>query len=144
MFIDIHAHAYRYQEKFVCGFCNPEQLINKWDELGIAKGVVQPIVSPEVYLPQSNEDILDMAEKYPDRIIPFCNIDPRALRNMPNSDFGPLMEYYKERGCKGIGEVMCNLHIMDPRMQNLFYHAEKAGFSVTIDGAVMQIGRAHV
>ncbi len=137
MFIDIHAHAYRYSQKFVCQFCNPEELIARWDELGIAKGVVQPIVNPECYLPQTNEDILDMAEKYPDRIIPFCNIDPRALANLPTVDFSGLMQYYKDRGCKGIGEIMPNMHIMDPKMQNLFYYAEKAGLSVTIDGSPM-------
>ena len=135
MFIDIHAHAYRYQGKFVCGFCSPEQLVQRFDELGIAKGVVQPIVSPEVYFPQSNEDILDMAEKYPDRIIPFCNVDPRSLSNSPTSNFTPVLQYYKDRGCKGIGEIMPKMEIMDPKLQNLFYHAQKVGLSVTLDGS---------
>ena len=62
-----HAHAYRFPQKSVCEFCSAEQLLDRWDELGIAKGVVLPIVNPEVYLPQSNEDILEMAEKYPDQ-----------------------------------------------------------------------------
>lgn len=139
MFIDIHAHAYRYPQKFVCPFCSPEQLIARYDELGIAKGVVQPIVSPEIYLPQSNEDILDMAEKYPDRIIPFCNVDPRSIRNAPDADFTPILQYYKDRGCKGIGEVMPNMELRDPKLQNLFYHAEKVGLSVTIDNS-MNVG----
>lgn len=139
MFIDIHAHAYRYHQNFVCAFCSAEELVARYDELGIAMGVVQPIVNPEIYLPQSNEDILDMAAKYPDRLIPFCNIDPRALNNSPYTNFSDLMKYYKDRGCKGIGEVMPNMRMDDPLLQNLFYHAEKAGLSVTIDGAV-QIG----
>ena len=139
MFIDIHAHAYRYPQQFVCKFCSAEQLIARYDELGIAKGVVMPIVSSEIYLPQSNEDILDMAEKYPDRIIPFCNVDPRALRNAADTDFTPLLQYYKDRGCKGLGEVMPNMELRDPKLQNLFYHAEKVGLSVTIDNS-MSVG----
>ena len=135
MFIDIHAHAYRFPQRFVCKFCSAEQLIARWDELGIAKGVVMPIVSPEVYMPQTNEDILEMAEKYPDRIIPFCNIDPRMLLNSPKTDFGEMIEYYKSMGCKGIGEIMPKMEILDPKMQNLLYYAEKAGMSVTFDGS---------
>lgn len=135
MFIDIHSHAYRFPQKFVCSFCSAEQLIARYDELGIAKGVVQPIVSPEVYLPQSNEDVLEMAERFPDRIIPFCNVDPRSLKNSDTTNFTPLLQYYKDRGCKGIGEVMCKLELQDPKLQNLFYHAEKVGLSITIDGS---------
>lgn len=135
MFIDIHAHAYRFTQKFVCHFCSAEQLVKRFDELGIAKGVVQPIVSPEVYLPQSNEDVLEMAEKFPDRIIPFCNVDPRSLYNSETTDFTPILQYYKDRGCKGMGEIMCKLEIQDPKLQNLFRHAEKVGLSVTLDGS---------
>ena len=65
MFIDIHAHAYRFKPVFGCGFCTAEQLVEEYDKLGINMGVVQPIVSPEVYEPQANEDVLEMAEKYP-------------------------------------------------------------------------------
>ncbi len=66
MFIDIHAHAYRVPVPGFNDFCSPEQLIARYDELGIEKGVILPIVSPEIYFPQSNEDILEMARKYPD------------------------------------------------------------------------------
>ncbi len=135
MFIDMHAHAYRFPQRFVCRFCSAEQLIVRWDELGIAKGVVMPIVSPEVYFPQTNEDVLEMAEKYPDRIIPFCNIDPRMIWNCPKSDFSEVLEYYKSMGCKGIGEIMPKMELMDPKMQNLLAYAEKAGLSVTFDGS---------
>lgn len=135
MYIDIHAHAYRYTPVFGCSFCTAEQLIEEYDKLGIDMGVVQPIVNPEVYSPQTNEDVLDMAEKYPDRIIPFCNIDPRGGHNSPTTNFTPILQHYKDRGCKGIGEVMPKMEIMDPKMQNLLYHAEKVGLSVTFDGS---------
>lgn len=135
MFIDIHAHAYRRKPVFGCNFCTAEELIARFDQLDIDKGVVMPIVSPEVYEPQSNEDILDMAEKYPDRIIPFCNVDPRGGANSATTNFTPILQHYKDRGCKGLGEVMPKLEIMDPKMQNLLYHAQKVGLSVTMDGS---------
>ena len=135
MLIDIHAHAYRFPQKFVCEFCSAEQLLDRWDELGIAKGVVLPIVNSEVYLPQCNEDILEMAEKYPDRIIPFCNVDPRSIKNNAYSDFEPILQYYKDRGCKGIGEIMPKMELSDPKLQNLLYYAQKVGLPVTLDGA---------
>lgn len=135
MFIDIHAHAYWKPVPFVTSFATPEQLLEVYDRLGIERGVLLPVVNPEIYLPQSNEDILDMAEKYPDRFIPFCNIDPRALTNSPDAPLDELLQYYKDKGCRGVGEIMPNLEVMDPRVQNLFRCAEKVGLPVVYDGS---------
>lgn len=135
MFIDIHAHAYRKPVPFVVQFCTVEELLSEYDRLGIEKGCVLPIVSPEIYFPQTNEDILDMAEQYPDRIIPFCNIDPRCMTNSPNAPLGKVLKYYKDRGCRGLGEIMPNMPLMDPMVQNLLSHAEEVGLPVTFDGS---------
>ena len=135
MFIDIHAHAYRKPVPFVTEFCTVEQLIERYDGAGIEKGAVLPIVSPEIYLPQTNEDILDMCERYPDRLFPFCNIDPRALTNSADAPLDRLLKYYKDKGCRGIGEVMLNLPVMNPFVQNLFKHAQDSGLPLTFDGS---------
>jgi len=135
VFIDIHAHAYRKPVPFVVQFCTAEELIQRYDELGIEKGVLLPIVSPEIYFPQANEDILDMAEQYPDRFIPYCNIDPRALTNSAEAPLDRVLSYYKDRGCKGLGEVMLNAPLMHPLVQNLFRHAERVGLPVVFDGS---------
>ncbi|MGN1059994.1 MAG: amidohydrolase family protein, partial [Clostridia bacterium] len=120
---------------FVTKFATPEHLIEVYDSLGIEKGVLLPVVSPEIYFPQSNEDILNMAEKYPDRFIPYCNIDPRAMTNSPEAPLDRVLQYYKDRGCKGVGEIMPNLEVMDPLVQNLFRCAEKVGLPVVFDGS---------
>jgi uncharacterized protein len=135
MFIDIHAHAYRKPVPFVVQFCTAEELIRRYDDLGIEKGALLPIVSPEIYFPQANEDILDMAEQYPDRFIPFCNIDPRALTNSADAPLDRVLRYYRDKGCKGLGEVMLNVPVMDPMVQNLFKHAQDVGLPVTFDGS---------
>jgi uncharacterized protein len=137
MFIDIHAHAYRKPVPFVCEFRTAEQLISLYDEQDIEKGVLLPIVSPEIYFPQANEDILDMAAQYPDRLIPFCNIDPRVLTNSADAPLDRVLRYYRDQGCKGLGEVMVNLPMMHPMVQNLFKHAQDVGFPVIYDGSAM-------
>jgi len=135
MFIDIHAHAYRRPIPFVVQFCTAEQVIERYDKAGIERGALLPIVSPEIYLPQANEDILDMCEKYPDRFFPFCNIDPRALTNSSDAPLDRLLRYYKDKGCRGLGEVMLNVPVMHPMVQNLFKHAQDIGLPVTCDGS---------
>lgn len=135
MFIDIHAHAYWEPVPFGTAFPTPEYLINVYDSLGIEKGVLLPVVNCEIYFPQTNEDILNMAAKYPDRFIPYCNIDPRAMTNSPEAPLDQVLQYYKDRGCKGVGEIMPNLEVMDPLVQNLFRCAEKVGLPVVYDGS---------
>ena len=135
MFIDIHAHAYRKPIPFVVQFCTAEQVIERYDQAGIERGVLLPIVSPEIDLPQANEDILEMAEQHPDRFIPWCNIDPRALTNAVDAPLDRLLRYYRDKGCKGVGEIMLNVPVMHPMVQNLFKHAEAVGLPVTFDGS---------
>lgn len=123
MFIDIHAHAQRVEGAPRLGikpWSSIRQLIERYDQLGIEKGVIQPLLGPEFYEPQSNQDILDMAAAYPKRVIPFFCLHPCAIANSRETDFRPLIEYYLSRGCKGFGECITNLPFLDPLVQNLF------------------------
>ena len=140
MYIDIHSHAYWKPTPFVTRFFNPEELIAAQDQNNIEKGVLLPVVNCEIYLPQTNDDILDMVEKYPNRFIPFCNIDPRAMTNSPDAPLDKILQYYKDRGCKGVGEIMPNMEVMDPKVQNLFMCAEKVGLPVIYDGSDVKDG----
>jgi predicted TIM-barrel fold metal-dependent hydrolase len=76
-----------------------------------------------------------MTEQYPDRLIPFCNIDPRALTNSVDAPLDSLLRYYRDKGCKGLGEVMLNVPVMDPMVQNLFKHAQDVELPVIFDGS---------
>lgn len=136
MFIDIHTHAYLWPcppQDGIVQFCNPEEVIARFDELNIKKGVLLPLIGPETYLPQSNEQILEICRLYPDRFIPFCNIDPRAMKNSVETDFSGWLDWYKDHGCRGIGEFMPNLPFIDPLVQNFFKHAEASGLPLTFD-----------
>lgn len=140
MIIDIHSHAYKNPVPFVTPFCSPEELIAKYDEMGIDKAVLLPVVNPEIYFPQAVDEILEIAAEYPDRFIPYCNIDPRAMTNAPNAPLYKVLEYYKNKGCKGIGEVMPNLELMDPKVQNLFAAAEMVEMPIVFDGSCVKDG----
>ncbi len=137
MFIDIHGHA--VQEP-VCPdpytgtqlISTPEVLIARYDEVGIERAVILPLLNPDnTHIMQSNEEVLRMAENFSGRFIPFCNLDPRALYNSCHSPLDKVLAYYRDKGCKGIGEVTANLPILDPRVQNLFHAAEVNGLPLT-------------
>ncbi len=139
MFIDIHGHT----KEHTCAndhYTAPADLIEGYDKLGIEKAVLLPVVNPECqYGVQSNEDILRIAEEF-GRFIPFCNIDPRAVSNSSDASLGKVLRYYAEQGCKGIGEVCANLHILDPKVQNLFKHVQDVGFPLTFHLATTDRG----
>lgn len=140
MFIDIHTHAYRIRPPMGCRFCNAEELIKVMDEHKIDMAAVLPIVNAEIYFPQANEDILEMCDNHPDRLIPYCNIDPRCLTNSPIAQLDKALQFYKDKGCKGCGEVMPNMQLIDPMVQNLFHCCEKVGLPIVYDGSAQLTG----
>lgn len=140
-FIDVHAHVYRRTVPWF-HFATPEQVLRRYDELGIETGAILPLVGPEVYLPQSTEDALEMAENAKGRFVPFCNVDPRALTNSADAPLGDVLRYYRDQGCRGIGEVMPNLPFLHPLVQNLFRHTQDTGLPLTFDIST-QIGGAY-
>ena len=133
--IDIHAHA------SVSGWpsfaptvpmVTPEQLIGIYDQLGVEKGVLLPLLTNIVFQPNSNYEIQQIAEKYPDRFEWFCIFDPWQLKNSPDTDFMPFLEFCKSKGAKGVGEVCANIPFDDPRMENLMRQCEAANLPFTI------------
>lgn len=140
-FIDIHGHC--VQEHFIPYFkgygpagwhqiSDPKEMIEFYDKHGVEKGVILPLCNAENAMQsQSNEEVLNIAKMYPGRFIPFCNIDPRNYVNNITSPFINGFKWYRDKGCKGIGELCCNLSILDGRLQAMFKAAEEVGFSVT-------------
>jgi predicted TIM-barrel fold metal-dependent hydrolase len=129
MFVDMHLHTIRTQGVPRAdggdNFATPEELIGMMDAMGVERGVLLPLVSPECrtqYLP--TEDMLDVCEEHPERFIPFCNIDPRGESNSAAADLSRQLEYYKSRGCKGVGEVTASLAFTDPLVLNFFSHCQ--------------------
>ena len=129
--IDCHTHIVRWmhhQEEEL----TEDKLLKRADELGIDRFVVLPIgASPESQtFPFSTEDALASFKRHPDRIIPFCNVDPRQGNNSPDTDFSWILDEYRQKGCKGLGELTANMLFDDPKCVNLFCQCGKAGFPV--------------
>jgi len=120
-------------DEFKLVFPNGEELIKLHDALGIDRAVIVPLVNAEEYVPQSLGEVIDFCNESNGRFIPFCNLDPRVINNSSDAPLGFLIDFYKRQGCKGMGEVLPNMAFGDPKMQNLFYHCEKAGFPLLFD-----------
>ena len=136
--IDIHVHSAGLPDMSIRtdglnAYPTYEELRKIYDEMGIEKGALMTLCSPEgVSRIVTNEETWLLAKAHPDTYIWFCNVDPRQGKNMPDFDLTPLLEHYKRLGARGIGEVTANLYFDDPYMYNLFAACEKCGLPVTI------------
>lgn len=124
--IDIHAHTTMWEN----GFSSlgrrrimPHELKKEYEELGVEKGFILPLLSPEaLFSVQSNEEAEYIANNNSDFLYWCCNVDPRMLKNLPDADLSVMLNSFKERGAVAVGEVTANLYIDDPYLENLFYH----------------------
>lgn len=127
--IDIHTHVMT-----VWGGERPftaERLLKRIDQLRIDRFVLLPIIGPEGnYLPFDSEDVIEVYRHHRKKVIPFCNIDPRAGSNSPTTDFSFLINRYKKAGCRGMGESMANIYFDSPLCINLFRQCGKSGLPV--------------
>ncbi len=131
-YFDIHLHSSMARHPKVGGFATPEGVIEYMNTLNTEKAVILPIVSPECMTTLVNpEEVLDICAVYPDRLVPFCNLDPRFKSNSAKSDFSQLLSAYKELGCKGVGEYTVNIPLDDPLNMNLFRQVEEAELPLT-------------
>lgn len=133
MLIDVHGHIGRVlpdRREFV----DATNLVAKMDAWGIDRTCILPLSEhPEgAYLECDTEDVIAVCARYPDRLTPFCLIDPR-YGNRPDMNFAPLLEEYAARGCKGLGEVLPKLDFDDPRCLNLYRQAGRFGLPVLFD-----------
>ena len=140
--IDIHSHVILRK-----GFLNTRgetaataaELVQIMDRCGVDKMVILPLSSPEaLHFIQSNEEALEACDQFPDRFIKFCSIDPRIENNGLHHDFVRILQYYKDLGCKGMGELVANLWWDDPRVHNLFAGCQEVGLPVTFHVATRE------
>ena len=137
MLIDIHTHCCKARHPKITRmngshYPSPDQMIATLDAHGIDMAVIMTTLSPEWrYTMVSAEETLEVCAMHPTRLIPFCNMDPRYLSNDTRANFTPLLEAYKELGCKGVGECIPNLPFDDPLCMNFFKHVEASGLPLT-------------
>lgn len=137
MLIDVHTHTCWPRPLAGVsgqGFIEPPDLIAALDANGIDKALVLAISSPDCrgatgYV--QPDEVLEICREYPERLIPSLNLDPRMEANSPKSDFRPMLNFYKEQGCKLVGEYMANLPFDDPLHMNVFRQVEEVGLPLT-------------
>lgn len=136
--IDIHAHVTAfpdYAPQFTWGgrFCSAEEVIKIYDKINVEKGVLLPISAAEGQLtPMTSEAIKYTVDRFPDRFMWFCNVDPRAMDNDDKTDLGYLLSFYKGLGAKGVGEITCQIYGDDRKLDNLYSYAEELDMPVLI------------
>ena len=133
--IDIHAHVLSsrgYLRPDGTTYVLPDELLAMYEQIGVEKAVILPLLKIEQSIDlNNNREIRDVVAKYPDRFWWFCGIDPRQLDNNAETDFSPMIEYYKSIGAKGVGELQSNIYFDDPRAMNLFKYCEKYDMPIT-------------
>jgi predicted TIM-barrel fold metal-dependent hydrolase len=94
---------------------------------GVSQSVLLPLVSPEAtgtYF--STFDALEAVDKYPERLIPFCCVDPRRENPLEHINF------FARMGCKGFGEHKAGLPIDDLRSRVLYRRCGELGWCVVM------------
>jgi predicted TIM-barrel fold metal-dependent hydrolase len=125
-YIDIHTHL----GTFYWGRpLTVDGLLKLMDKNDIGKAVVLPLVSPESspYI-QTTEAALAAYKKHPDRIIPFCAVDPRCTTNRPEryghvegvKGLVEILKRYKDLGARGMGEHKVGLPFNHKLMMALY------------------------
>ncbi len=113
-------------------YATPEELRGIYDRLGVERGVNLPSCIPECsYHFITNEEAIGLARAHPETYLFFCNVDPRWGENSPDTDLSRFLLHYKGLGAKGVGEITAQLDFDDPRVHNLFRHAERCGMPLT-------------
>jgi hypothetical protein len=133
MLIDVHGHIGRVLPDRA-EFVDVTNLVAKMDAWGIDRTCILALSEhPEgAYLEADTEDIFLACARYPDRLTPFCLIDPR-YGNRADQDFTHLLEEYVARGAKGLGELLPKMEFDDPRCLNLYRQAGQFGLPVLFD-----------
>jgi predicted TIM-barrel fold metal-dependent hydrolase len=118
-YIDVHTHIGRTWNEGKG--LSAEGLIQWMDLHKVSKAVVLPLVSPESasYL-NLTEQALDAAKRHPDRLVPFCCIDPRTSYQGGRAGLRSMLKEYVDQGAKGFGEHKAGLPIDHPRMRALY------------------------
>lgn len=124
--IDVHTHIGTYTDPKKN--LSPEALISWMDEHQIEKSVVLPLTSPEStkYL-QTTESVLAAAKQHPDRLIPFCSVDPRTTHAGSVKSLVDMIQAWVDQGAKGFGEHKVGLNFDDPLMMRVYEACQEVG-----------------
>ncbi|MBM80289.1 MAG: amidohydrolase [Planctomycetaceae bacterium] len=124
--IDMHTHIGTYTD--ASKKLSAKALVEWMDEVQITQAVVLPLVSPEstTFL-QLPDAAIKASKEFPDRLIPFCSIDPRAIIRGGVQGLVDIIKRYVDQGAKGFGEHKVGLDFDDPLMMRVYEACQEVG-----------------
>lgn len=118
-YIDVHVHL--TQPWSTRKPLSADALLRWMDEHRIARAVVHPLISPEAwYYPISTDWVLAQTTPHRDRLIPFCDVDPRTTYLRSYKAILSTLKRYVDAGAKGVGEHKCGVPIDSPGNLDVF------------------------
>lgn len=135
-YIDIHTHlgAFFFGQELTA-----ELLVRFMDQHDVEKACVLPLISPEsAPITQPVTTALAAYKEFPERIIPFCCVDPRAVTE-PGKRTGhvagvkglvDILRRYQEAGCRGLGEHKTGLWFDAPQQMALYEACDTVGLPI--------------
>ena len=132
MIIDIHTHVgiMKSWSPYLIGHVRATvlDLISYMDRVGVDIAVLLPLpgrIEPDTIIP-GTEKVIRLSKEYPDRIIPFCVVDPRGIK------VEEKVERYVKMGCRGLGEYKVPLPIDDRRSVSIFKLCADLGIPILV------------
>ena len=108
-----------------------DDLVDWMDANGVDRAVVLALDSPEAYPVQAPSWwVLEEVAAHPDRLVPFCTVDPR-VEVYGDDVVADRLERSVDRGARGFGELKPGLAIDDPRLETLYELCAEHGLPIT-------------
>ncbi|MFO1091764.1 MAG: amidohydrolase family protein [Planctomycetaceae bacterium] len=135
-YIDMHTHlgAFYHGRELTA-----ELLVKFMDVHGVEKACVLPLVSPEsAPIMQPVTNAIAAYQEFPDRIVPFCCVDPRCV-TPPGKRAGhvvgvagivEILKRYQDAGCRGLGEHKTGLDFDAPQQMSLYEACATVGLPI--------------
>ncbi|MGE0608393.1 MAG: amidohydrolase family protein [Pirellulales bacterium] len=135
-YIDIHTHLGAF---YVGQELTAAMLVQFMDEHDVERACVLPLISPEAApVAQPVTTAIAAFRQFPERIIPFCTVDPRAVTE-PGKRTGhvagvkgiiDILKHYQDAGCRGLGEHKTGLVFDAPQQMILYEACETVGLPI--------------
>lgn len=135
-YIDIHTHlgAFYFGQELTA-----ELLVRFMDQHDVEKACVLPLISPEsAPITQPVTTAIAAYREFPERIIPFASLDPRAVTE-PGQRTGhvggvkgmiDILKRYQDAGCRGLGEHKTGLWFDAPQQMALYEACDAVGLPI--------------
>ena len=117
--IDCHLHINHFGRSM-------EETVAHLDATGIERAFFLPLETGEGGVTFKTEEALKAYEKYPKRVIPFCQADVRR-----DDVLKRIREYHKQ-GCRGVGEQKEHVRLDDPRLERVIALCDELNWPITL------------